>query len=250
MFILVGGCNLEYKHIKRIDDSEYFGAYLQIDLFKLKTCTFNCIHCRAGPTKNQIPQRVFIYPVSKILKEVNDNIEKFGKVDFVKYSHIGDPTLYVLFGKLNKEIRATHPEIKIATCTNCSMLERDDIYNELLDVDMVIASLDSVLNDEFQKINKPLSKFKLDTILQNLLRFRENYKGKFWVNTILLRDYNDSKKSITNLKYYLEKLQPDNYLVTFETIEANEIISQEMKLKLVKAFVDVPYDVQIGADRP
>ena len=79
---------MEYKHIRRIEGSEYFGTYLQIDLFNVKTCTFNCIHCRAGPTKNQIPQRVFIYPVNKILKEVNDNIDRFGKVDYIKYSGI------------------------------------------------------------------------------------------------------------------------------------------------------------------
>lgn len=241
---------MEYKHIKRIEDSEHFGTYLQIDLFKIKTCTFNCIHCRAGPTKNQIPQRVFIYPVNKILKEVNDNIERFGKVDYIKYSHRGDPTLYVLFGKLNRELRAAHPDIKIATCTNCSMVDREDIFNELSKVDLVIAGLDSVLNEEFQKINQPLEKINLEVLLQNLLHFRENYNGRFWVNTVLLKDFNDSDQSISAMKSYLQKLHPDNYLITFEATDTSELISQDFKIKLVKAFVDAPFDVQIGADRP
>lgn len=241
---------MEYKHIKRIEESEHFGTFLQIDLFNVKTCTFNCIHCRAGPTKNQIPQRVFIYPVNKILKEINDNIENFGKVDYIKYSHRGNPTLYVLFGKLNKEIRVAHPDIKIATCTNCSMVEREDIYNELIKVDLVIVGLDSVCNEEFQKINRPLEQINLEVLLQNLLRFRKDYRGYFWVNTVLLKDFNDSDQSISSMKDYLQKLQPDNYLITFETTDTSELFSLEFKTKLVEAFVDTPYDVQIGADRP
>jgi len=244
------GVKLEYKHIKRIEDSEHFGTYLQVDLFNIKTCTFNCIHCRGGPTKNQIPQRVYIYPVNKILKEINDNIEKFGKVDYIKYSHRGDPTLYVLFGKLNREIRAAHPDVKIATCTNCSMVERKDISDELKQVDLVIASLDSVINEEFQRINQPLEQINLEVLLQNLQRFREDFSGQFWLNTILLRDYNDSDQSISAMKNYLQKLLPDNYLITFETTDSSEIFPQELKVKLVEAFVDTPYDVQIGADRP
>ena len=70
------------------------------------------------------------------------------------------------------------------------------------------------------------------------------------VNTVMLKDYNDSKKSIASLKDYLQKLQPDNYLLTFETVDSSEMLSHELKVKLVKVFVDVPYDVQIGADRP
>ena len=52
------------------------------------------------------------------------------------------------------------------------------------------------------------------------------------------------------MKNYLQKLLPDNYLITFETTDSSEIFPQELKVKLVEAFVDTPYDVQIGADRP
>ena len=216
----------------------------------MKTCTFNCIHCRAGPTKNQIPQRVFIYPTEKIVAEVKHSIENEGDIDFIKYSHIGDPTLYVFFGKLNREIRAVLPDIKIATCTNCSMLNREDVFNELLEADRVIASLDSVLAQEFRTINRPLSNFQLDTILGNITRFREQFEGDFWVNTIMLKDYNDSEESLNAMKEYLNTLQPDKYLVTFEAKTPDEIISQDLKVSLVEKYVSVPFEVQIGADRP
>lgn len=241
---------MEYNHIKRIEGSDYFGSYLSIDLFNMKTCTFNCIHCRAGPTINQIPQRVYLYPVTKVLDEIKDSIANNGKVDYIKYSHRGDQTLYVLFGSLNKKIKEEFPNIKIATCTNCSMLSREDIFSELKNVDIVIASLDSVIDEEFRRINRPLEKITLTSILNNIKKFSSEYNGKLWINSVILKGYNDSEESLTKLKHYLDELQPDNFLITFDTIISENVIDQNFKLKLVDLFVDTPYDVQIGVDRP
>lgn len=241
---------MDYKHIKRIEGSDDFGSYLTVDLFNMKTCTFNCIHCRAGPTINQIPQRAYLYPVTKVLDEIKDSIKNDGKVDFIKYSHRGDPTLYVLFGSLNKKIKEEFPEIKIATCTNCSMLSREDIFNELKNVDIVIASLDSVIEEEFRKINRPLEKISLSSILNDIFKFGSVFNGKLWINTVLLKGYNDSKDSLAKLKQYLDKLQPDNFLITFDTIVSTDNFDRDFKLQLVDLFVDTPYDVQIGVDRP
>jgi len=241
---------MEYKHIKRIEESEYFGSYLLVDLFNTKTCTFNCIYCRAGLTINQIPQRVYIYPIEKILKEIEHSIENNGKIDYVKYSHRGDPTLYVLFGSLNKKIKEIYPEIKIVSCTNCSMLYREDIFNELKELNHVIASLDSVLDNDFQKINQPIKTIHLDILLKNLLKFREEFFGEFWINTTLVKGFNDSQKSLIALKKYLVDLNPEKLLITFESINAENYFSDESKTYIEELFSDVSFQTQIGADRP
>ncbi|NHJ05396.1 MAG: radical SAM protein [Candidatus Heimdallarchaeota archaeon] len=250
MSLFGGGQNLEYKYIKRIEDSEYFGSYLLVDLFNTKTCTFNCIFCRAGPTINQIPQRVYIYPIEKILREIEQSVENDGKIDYVKYTHRGDPTLYVLFGSLNKKIKEIYPKIKIVTCTNCSMLYRDDIFNELKELDHVIASLDSVLENEFQKINQPIKTIHLDDLLRNLSKFREEFFGEFWINTTLLKGYNDSKESLIALKKYLVDLNPEKLLITFESKNSENYFSDESKKYFEVLFSDVSFQTHIGVDRP
>lgn len=235
--------SLEYQFI-RTGESERWGKCLHINLFKKKTCSFDCVYCSDGPTEFKTLERVFTAPVNRIFQEVSDHIEKNGEPDYIWYSCKGEPTLYVLFGSLNKKIKTTYPNVKLASWTNCTLMCREDVYEALNLCDFLIADLDGIIDEHFQLINRPHKTLKLDEMLASLLEFRKGYKGTFWLHTVFLKDFNDSNESIKALKKYLMKLKPDSFFISLGERGAEGPLPDEFKMNLEKQLEKMPFKYQ------
>ena len=155
--------------------SEKWGKTLHVNLFKKKTCSYDCVYCGDGPTELKTIERVFTAPLNLIYSEITDYIESNGKPDSIWYSCKGEPTLYVFYGPLNKKIKADYPNVKLISWTNCTLMCREDVCDALKLCDMIIADLDTVIEKEFLKINRPHEKLKIDEILTSLKEFRKGY---------------------------------------------------------------------------
>ena len=153
------------------------GRSLGIDLLSTrgKTCSFDCIYCQLGKTKNSLVERrefVSMEELAIALNQVRDI-----DADYATFSGMGEPTLASNLGEAIELTRATL-NLPIAVLTNSSLISRDDVRQELAQADLVVAKIDAPTEELFRKINRPHVECVLDDILQATQVFMKNYSGK------------------------------------------------------------------------
>ena len=75
--------------------------------------------------------------------------------------------------------------------------------------DVVLPSLDAGDEKLFIKINRPHPSIKYDDVIQGFIEFRKNYKGKFWIEIMIMKGINDSRNELIKLKEKVDLLMPD-----------------------------------------
>ncbi|HUT82309.1 MAG TPA: radical SAM protein [Candidatus Bathyarchaeia archaeon] len=236
---------MTYRFITQVSESKNLGKVMHINFYSNKTCTYNCVYCGDGPTDHQTLDRKFLFGARVVIDEIEDYILKEGKPDYIWFTCKGEPTLNLMFGKIVNEIRKSYPEIKIGTWTNGTLLNREDVCKELALCDHIIVDLDSVNNDEFQKINRPIISIKLESLLENIKSFRKNYPGKFWIHTVFLRGYNDSDKNLLGLRKYFEELNPDQLYISYGLKSSEGPLTDEFKENFKQRFNDGKFEIKI-----
>jgi len=93
--------------------------------------------------------------------------------------------------------------------TNGSLLHRPDVQADIANADIVLPTLCAATEEVFQKINRVHPAINLTNIIQGLIDFRKSYKGKIWLEVMLLKGINDSSEEIMKLKKIIGKIQPD-----------------------------------------
>jgi hypothetical protein len=82
---------------------------------------------------------------------------------------------------------------------------------------------------------------KLDEILTSLKQFRSEFKGKLWIHTVFLKDFNDSDESIAALKKYLIEVNPDKFFISLGSRGAEGPLTIDFKTLLEGHLADVPF---------
>ena len=75
---------------------------------------------------------------------------------------------------------------------------------------LVLPSLDAATQDVFEKINSPVDGLSITRYIQGLIDFRNDYKGKIWLEVFILPGYNDNVKELMELKNAILKIKPDS----------------------------------------
>jgi len=84
------------------------------------------------------------------------------------------------------------------------------VRKELLDADVVLPSLDAASNVSFRKINRPDPTIDIEEYIKGICDFRNEFKGKIWLEILLIPGYNNSKADLISLKDAIEKIRPDS----------------------------------------
>jgi wyosine [tRNA(Phe)-imidazoG37] synthetase (radical SAM superfamily) len=84
-----------------------------------------------------------------------------------------------------------------------------EVREELLSADLVLPSFDAASDPVFHKINRPVQSFNFKEHLKGLQEFRKEYKGKIWLEVLILPGYNDSESDLALLSGAFDKVQPD-----------------------------------------
>ncbi|MCX5807458.1 MAG: radical SAM protein [Proteobacteria bacterium] len=170
-----------------------------VDIIPRKICTFDCIYCQIGKTTNQEIKRKSFFNANEIVKEIITKAKQLSHIDHITFSGSGEPTLNSDIGSMIGEIKKSI-DIPIAVITNGSLLNDEEIRNDLCLADVVLPSLDAASEDIFRYINRPHSLIEINTIIEGMKKFRDTYKGNIWLEIMLIKNVNDNPEELERLK--------------------------------------------------
>lgn len=186
--------------------SRRFGLSLGIDIIPRKVCTLDCVYCQIGNTTKLTLQRKPYVAIKPILNELIQVLKSNIKIDYLTFSGSGEPTLNSNIGRLISEIKKI-TNIPIVVLTNGTLFYRETLRKDLLHADIVAPSLDAIFS--FNKINRPHKKLKINKIINGLAEFRKIFKGKIWLEILLVKNINDSPAELKSLRKAILKINPD-----------------------------------------
>ena len=189
--------------------SRRLGLSLGIDLIPYKICSFNCIYCECGATTDLSIERKEFKPVDEIIKELDEYLQQDPELDYITFSGSGEPTLYLHIGKIIDFLKDNYPQYNTALLTNSSLLSNKEMRKEINKLDLIVPSLDSVFEDNFQKINRPHADIKLEDIIDGLIELRKEFDGQIFLEVFIVPGINDNEKEFQRLKEIVEKINPD-----------------------------------------
>jgi wyosine [tRNA(Phe)-imidazoG37] synthetase (radical SAM superfamily) len=188
--------------------SRRLGFSLGIDIIPHKNCSFDCIYCQLGKTKNKTLVRKEYAPVEQILDEVRTALKGNERIDHLTFSGSGEPTLHKRIRYLISEIKKM-TEIPIAVLTNGSLLYLPEVRYDLLNADVVVPTLCTVNREVFQKIHRGQVGLHIGKIIEGYVEFRKIYKAKIWLEVMLIKGINDEPAQIEELKGIIDRINPD-----------------------------------------
>lgn len=200
------------KYIYGPVKSRRLGFSLGISLTSHKICSFDCVYCQLGPTTNKTTQRKEYVNIDDIFSELKSwlehNKEAAGNLNYITFSGAGEPTLNIKIGELLAKVKKI-TNIPLAVITNASLLDNALIRKELLVADLLVPSLDAVNSEAFNKIDRPQQGINIEGIIDGLVSLRREFRGKIWLEIMLVRDLNDDLEHIRKLKEVIARINPD-----------------------------------------
>jgi wyosine [tRNA(Phe)-imidazoG37] synthetase (radical SAM superfamily) len=186
--------------------SRRLGRSLGVDLIPFKTCSYDCIYCQLGRTTRKTAERKEWIPLKTVLEDLKPKLAL--NPDWITLSGSGEPTLYSRLDELIDEIHAV-TDVPVAVLTNGSLLWQPEVQKQIRSADLVIPSLDGGDPETFQAINRPVPEITFQTMLDGLIRFRQEFKNQYWLEILLLNGINAAGAPLENLIRCAGKIAPD-----------------------------------------
>jgi len=197
------------KYIYGPVPSRRLGNSLGIDPIPSKTCNYQCIYCQLGRTTNFTNERKNFFPKNEIIAEMKTAIKQNeNNIDYITFVGSGEPTLYRDLEALILKVKEFSKK-PVCVITNGALLYDLEVRNILMFADVVLPSLDAGDEKSFIKINRPHPSIKFDAMIQGFIDFRKNFKGKFWIEIMIMKGINDSKEELLKIKEKIDLIKPD-----------------------------------------
>lgn len=206
------------------------GKSLGIDLISMeKFCSFDCIYCQLGRTKNKIIERRIFVKNEEIKKEI-DEIKDI-EADVITFSGLGEPTLAKNLGIAAKLVKKFG--LPTAILTNSSLFTHEDVMQDLINIDWIVAKLDAPNEEIFRKINKPHEKIKFDEIIEAIKEIRK--KAKMF--SLQMMFIEENKKYAEEMADLAKEIEPDEIQINTPLRRAPvKPLSREEIFEIEKSF--------------
>jgi wyosine [tRNA(Phe)-imidazoG37] synthetase (radical SAM superfamily) len=191
--------------------SRRLGYSLGVSPIPAKTCSYTCVYCQLGRTTTLEINRKSYYPRRDILDEII-SLAHSSNPEIVTFAGDGEPTLCKDLGWLINQAKSSL-DLPVAVITNGSLLHLPDVRRDLSEADLVLPTLDAGGQAVFKKINRPHRDIDFDTMLNGLIDFRKDYRGKIWLEIMLVKGVNDSKSELLKIKQAADRFRPDRIYV-------------------------------------
>ena len=205
--------------------SRRLGVSLGVNLMPAdgKLCSFDCVYCECGFNKpshsgSKRPSREQVK--TDLEKQLQKMVEEGRLPDVITFAGNGEPTLHPDFAGIIDDTIALRdrycPQAKVSVLSNATMAFKPDVRDALLKVDNNILKLDTVDPDFIQLVDRPVGKFDVNKIIDDLAAFH----GKVIVQTMFLKGKYKGRDVDNTGDYYvtpwlkaLEKIKPEAVMV-------------------------------------
>jgi wyosine [tRNA(Phe)-imidazoG37] synthetase (radical SAM superfamily) len=195
--------------------SRRLGLSLGVSPIPQKTCSYNCIYCQLGQTGRVQVRRESFYPKEDILSDI-ENAVNSANIDYITFIGDGEPTLCKDLGWLIGKCKEKW-QIPVAVITNGSLFFMEDVRQDLKNSDVVLPSLDAGNEEIYSTINRPHGSIGFEEMLQGQIEFRKDYSGEIWLEVMLVKDVNDSDKSLIEINDAIKQVKPDRIYISVPT---------------------------------
>lgn len=192
--------------------SRRLGRSLGISPIPKKTCNYSCVYCQLGRTDKMTNTRKEYFPLEVIIQEFKDYLKEIDDFDVVSIVGEGEPTLYSRLGELIDQIK-TIIDKPVAVITNSALLYEKDVQEALMKADIVLPSLDAYNEEVYKKVDRPFGKLDFNRELNGLIEFSKLYKGELWLEVMLVKNMNSSRKDIDEFKKIIDKINHDRVYI-------------------------------------
>lgn len=183
-----------------------------------KICTYSCVYCQIGITKNKSMIRQHFYDPERLSAEVESHLEKLDREhlpDYLTFVPNGEPTLDI---NLGKEIRLLKRlGIPIAVITNSSLINNLQVQEDLMEADWVSVKVDAVTESIWRKTNRPYKDIDFKMMIRGLKSFAAVYQGKLNTETMLIEGYNDETEQIGRIAEFIAIMNPHRAYLSVPT---------------------------------
>jgi wyosine [tRNA(Phe)-imidazoG37] synthetase (radical SAM superfamily) len=197
--------------------SRRLGLSLGVDPLASKSCNLNCVYCELGRSFKLTSERKLFVETDFIITELKQFFEKGGITDYVTISGSGEPTLALNLGELITEIKKITDK-PLAVITNGVLLTDPQVRLELMNADVVMPSMDAFTPATYIKVNRPHGSIKMEKVIEGLRAFASEYKGRIWLEIMVVSGMNDSDNDMFEAKKVLDTIP------NIEKIQINTVV--------------------------
>jgi wyosine [tRNA(Phe)-imidazoG37] synthetase (radical SAM superfamily) len=206
--------------------SRRLGLSLGLDLVPFKTCSYNCIYCQLGTTKQTTTTRKSYVPIESILDQLASTLIGQERIDYVTLGGSGEPTLNDHIGELIHQIKEL-TDIPVAVLTNSSLFGNPIVRRSLLEAEVVLPSLDAYDNKVFQAINRPDPRITFKDMVEGLVAFRQEFAGAIWLEVFVLEGINATQEDAAEFGKWIKKINPEKIHVNTSIRPPAEMFAQQ-----------------------
>lgn len=183
-----------FRHVFGPVPSRRLGLSLGLDLNPVKVCSEDCVFCQVGRTTEKTLERREWVPTEEVLEEFARWRAQGGKADFATLSGSGEPTLHSRFGEVLDAAKAAG--YRTAVLSNGTMLWDEEVRREAGKADVVKVTVSSWDEESFRRMHRPAEGLLFARVVEGIRAFRAEFRGKLWVETMLVRGVNDGADAV------------------------------------------------------
>ena len=183
--------------------SRRLGVSLGINLLPPdgKLCSFDCIYCECGynadfKAKQPLPTREEVK--NALESRLKDMQENGPKPDVFTFAGNGEPTLHPHFPEIINdtiELRDKYfPDAKVSVLSNSTLIFKENVRNALMLVDYNILKLDTINMDYIKEVDRPMSKYDVNRIIDNMKKFN----GHIIIQTMFMKGLSPNGVNVDN----------------------------------------------------
>ena len=191
--------------------SRRLGRSLGINNIPPKICTYSCVYCQLGRTRQMQTERREFYSMEDVLHAVESRVraaQGLGEaIDYLTFVSDGEPTLDTHLGTEIDRLRTLG--IGIAVITNASLIWRQDVRDDLAKADWVSLKVDAASERTWRRVDRPHRGLEHVAILKGMHAFATSYGGHLATETMLVKGINDGDDDVARLTDFLAGIEPD-----------------------------------------
>jgi len=203
---------VEFRYVFGPVPSRRLGRSLGVNLVPFKTCNYSCVYCQLGRTTRLVDERDDFFPPEEVLSEIREALSRNPDLDYLTFTGEGEPTLCRSIGWLISRAKELSP-VPVAVLTNGALLCREDVREELGQADLVMPSLDAGDPRTFRRVNRPHRDLDIEAIVDGISEFRDEFRGKLWVEVMLVAGVNDTEEALKAIRRALDRIRPDRTFI-------------------------------------